>query len=324
MYWMREAFALNEADVFLQKTPIGFDASVWEFYMPLMVGAKLVMARPGGHQDSEYLVRTIMEHGVTVIQVVPTLLRMLVNQSGFGSCADLRLVFCGGEALTKELAAQCLTTLPVTRLCNLYGPAETTIDATFWEATSWTNTPTVPIGKPVANVGAYVLDQWLKPVPLGVVGELYLDGAGLARGYGGQAGLTAERFAPNPFRDEPGTRMYRTGDLVRRLPGGELEFLGRIDGQVKVRGARVELGEVEAVLCAHADVVAAAVTAHEDASGELRLVAYVVTPDQRDSHLFKGAVARPHGSECVCAPGAVAAIAEWKSGSPLAAGAGQI
>jgi amino acid adenylation domain-containing protein len=283
MYWMREAFALNEADVFLQKTPIGFDASVWEFYMPLMVGAKLVMARPGGHQDSGYLVRTIMEHGVTVIQVVPTLLRMLVNQSGFESCKDLRLVFCGGEALTKELAAQCLATLPTTRLCNLYGPAETTIDATSWEATSWTNTATVPIGRPVANAGAYVLDQWLKPSPLGVVGELYLDGAGLARGYEGQAGLTAERFLPNPFRDEPGTRMYRTGDLVRRLPGGELEFLGRIDGQVKVRGSRIELGEVEAALCAHADVVAAAVTGYEDTSGEGRLVAYVVVAEQRES-----------------------------------------
>jgi len=138
----------------------------------------------------------------------------------------------------------------------------------------------VPIGRPVANAGAYVLDHWLKPVPLGVAGELYLDGAGLARGYEGQAGLTAERFTPNPFRDEPGTRMYRTGDLARRLPEGELEFLGRVDGQVKVRGSRVELGEVEAVLCAHADVVAAAVTGHDDISGERHLVAYVVTAER--------------------------------------------
>ncbi|HKV34445.1 MAG TPA: amino acid adenylation domain-containing protein [Pyrinomonadaceae bacterium] len=282
MYWMRDAFALNEADVFLQKTPIGFDASVWEFYMPLMVGAKLVMAQPGGHQDSGYLVRTMMDHNVTVLQVVPTLLRMLVNQSGFDSCRNLRLVFCGGEALTKELAAQCLAALPATRVWNLYGPAETTIDATCWEATSWTNTTTVPIGKPVANAGAYVLDRWLNPVPLGVAGELYLDGAGLARGYEQHAELTAERFVPNPFRDEPGTRMYRTGDLVRRLPEGELEFLGRIDGQVKVRGSRVELGEVEAVLSAHADVIVAAVVAREDISGELRLVAYIVSDAKHD------------------------------------------
>ncbi|HXQ69894.1 MAG TPA: amino acid adenylation domain-containing protein, partial [Pyrinomonadaceae bacterium] len=282
IYWMRDAFALTEADVFLQKTPIGFDASVWEFYMPLMVGAKLAMARPGGHQDSGYLVRTIAEHGVTVLQVVPMLLRMLVNQSGFGSCSDLRLLFCGGEALTNELAAQCLAVLPSTRLCNLYGPAETTIDATYWEATSWTSTTTIPIGKPVANAGAYVLDQWLKPVPLGVAGELYLDGAGLARGYEEHASLTAERFVPNPFR-ESGARMYRTGDLVRRLPEGELEFLGRIDGQVKVRGVRVELGEVEAVLSAHADVVAAAVAGREDPSGERRLVAYIVSEAERDS-----------------------------------------
>ncbi|HEX2269341.1 MAG TPA: amino acid adenylation domain-containing protein, partial [Pyrinomonadaceae bacterium] len=283
MYWMRDAFAFDEADVVLQKTPIGFDASVWEFYLPLMVGAKLVMARPAGHQDSSYLVRTIVEHGVTAIQVVPTLLRMLVHQSGFDSCKELRLLFCGGEALTNELAAQCLATLPSARLCNLYGPAETTIDATYWEATSWTNTPTVPIGKPVANVRAYVLDQWLKPVPAGVAGELYLDGAGLARGYEERADLTAERFVPNPFRHERGSRMYRTGDLVRRLPGGELEFLGRLDGQLKVRGTRVELGEVEAVLCAHADVVAAAVVGREDISGERLLAAYVVSAVQHES-----------------------------------------
>ncbi|HEX5883538.1 MAG TPA: amino acid adenylation domain-containing protein, partial [Pyrinomonadaceae bacterium] len=225
MRWMRDAFAFDATDVFLQKTPIGFDASVWEFYMPLMVGAKLVIARPGGHQDSTYLVRTINEHGVTVLQVVPMLLRMLVNEPGFSSCEALRLLFCGGEALTEELAAQCLGVLPTVRLCNLYGPAETTINATSWEAQSGTNAATVPIGKPVANVGVYVLDQWLKPVPLGVVGELYVDGSGLARGYEERADLTAEQFMPNPFRDEHGSRMYRTGDLARRLPGGEFEYL---------------------------------------------------------------------------------------------------
>jgi len=283
MRWMRDAFAYNDADVFLQKTPFGFDASVWEFYMPLVVGAKLVMARPGGHQDSSYLVRTIAEHRVSVVQLVPTLLRMLVNDRGFSSCTNLRLVFCGGEALPKELAAKCLEQLPAAKLFNLYGPAETTIDATYWEAERWTNTATIPIGKPVANVGAYVLDQWLNPVPVGVVGELYLDGAGLARGYEGRADLTAERFVPNPFRNASGTRMYRTGDLVRRLPGGEIEFLGRFDGQLKVLGSRVELGEVEAVLCAHADVSAAAVAAREDPSGERRLVAYVVIASEREN-----------------------------------------
>ncbi|HZN09361.1 MAG TPA: amino acid adenylation domain-containing protein, partial [Pyrinomonadaceae bacterium] len=282
MYWMRDAFAFDRADVFLQKTPIGFDASVWEFYMPLMVGAKLVIARPGGHQDSSYLVRTIVEHGVTVIQVVPALLRMLAAEAGFSSCKSLKFVFCGGEALSEELAAQCRERLPKARLCNLYGPAETTIDATWSESTGWTNTATVPIGRPVANAGAYVLDQWLKPVPLGVVGELYLDGAGLARGYEQRADLTAERFLPNPFSDETGARMYRTGDLVRRLPGGELEFLGRVDGQIKVRGSRVELGEIEAALCGHAAVIAAAVAGHVDVAGEQRLVAYVVTANQRD------------------------------------------
>jgi amino acid adenylation domain-containing protein len=283
MRWLRDAFALNEADVFLQKTPIGFDASVWEFYVPLLAGAKLVMARPGGHQDSSYLVQTIIEHGVTVIQIVPTLLRMLVEEPGLSACTNLRFVFCGGEALSEELAARCRERLPMARLCNLYGPAETTIDATYWAPDSSSATATVPIGRPVANVRAYVLDQWLRPVPVGVVGELYLDGAGLARGYEGRPDLTAERFVANPFRDERGERMYRTGDLVRRLPGGELEFLERVDRQVKVRGSRVELGEVEVALCAHSCVTAAAVVGRADASGELRLVAYVVTVDKREN-----------------------------------------
>ncbi|HET6975216.1 MAG TPA: amino acid adenylation domain-containing protein [Pyrinomonadaceae bacterium] len=283
MRWMCDAFALNEADVFLQKTPIGFDASVWEFYVPLLAGAKLVMARPGGHQDSSYLVQTIIEYGVTVVQIVPTLLRMLVAEPGLSSCVNLRFVFCGGEALSEELAARCRKRLPGARLCNLYGPAETTIDATYWVSDSSSSTKTVPIGRPVANVRAYVLDQWTRPVPVGVVGELYLDGAGLARGYEGLPDLTAERFVPNPFKDEHGERMYRTGDFVRRLPGGELEFLERVDGQVKVRGSRVELGEVEAALCAHSCVVAAAVVGRVDNSGEQRLVAYVVTVDEREN-----------------------------------------
>ncbi len=143
-----------------------------------MAGAKLVMARPGGHQDSSYLIQTIVEHGVTMIQVVPMLLRMLVEDPRFSSCASLRLLFCGGEALSEELATRCRELLPAARLCNLYGPAETTIDATYWESGGRTAAATVPIGKPIANVGAYVLDHWLKPVPVGVVGELYLDGAG--------------------------------------------------------------------------------------------------------------------------------------------------
>jgi amino acid adenylation domain-containing protein len=283
MRWMRDAFGFDEADVVLQKTPITFDASIWEFYVPLLAGAELVMARPGGHQDSSYLVRTIIEHRVTVVQVVPTLLRMLIEEPGFRSCANLRLVFCGGEALSEELAARCRERLPVTRLCNLYGPAEATIDATYWESHGGSATATVPIGKPIANVGAYVLDPWLRPVPLGVVGELYLGGEGLARGYEGRPDLTAERFVPNPFSDEQGDRMYRTGDLVRRLAEGELEFLGRVDGQLKVRGSRVELGEVEAALCACEIVLTAAVVGRDDRSGERRLVAYVVTRADREN-----------------------------------------
>ncbi len=282
MRWMRDAFEFDAADRVLQKTPVGFDASVWEFYAPLLCGARLVLARPGGQQDSSYLVRAMAEHSVTVLQVVPTLLRMLVSEPDFGRCETLRLLFCGGEALTEELAARCRARLPRARLCNLYGPAEATIDATFREYEGAGGGATVPIGRPVANVTAYVLDDWLCALPEGVAGELYVGGAGLARGYEGRAGLTAERFVPHPYAAEPGERLYRTGDVVRRLADGELEFLGREDGQVKVRGSRVELGEVEAALCGHAWVRAAAVAAREDASGERRLVAYVVTEEGRE------------------------------------------
>ncbi|HEX8559857.1 MAG TPA: amino acid adenylation domain-containing protein [Pyrinomonadaceae bacterium] len=280
MRWMRDWFGFDAADKVLQKTPVGFDASVWEFYAPLAAGARLVLARPGGQQDSSYLARAVIEHGVTVLQVVPTLLRMLIGEPDFGRCESLRLVFCGGEALGEELAARCRSRLPRARLCNLYGPAEATIDATFWEYDGARGAATVPIGRPVANVTAYVLDRRLNVVPEGVAGELYLGGAGLARGYQGRAGLTAERFTPHPYASEPGERLYRTGDAARRLAGGELEFLGREDGQVKVRGSRVELGEIEAALCEHVWVRAAAVTAREDASGELRLAAYVVAEQE--------------------------------------------
>jgi amino acid adenylation domain-containing protein len=282
MLWMRDAFGFDETDRVLQKTPVSFDASVWEFYAPLTAGARLVLARPGGQQDSSYLVRAMIEQGVTVLQVVPTLLRMLVGEPDFERCASLRLLFCGGEALGRELAARCRERLPAAGLYNLYGPAEATIDATFWECDGAGDGASVPIGRPIANVSAYVLDRWLGVVPEGVAGELFVGGAGLARGYQGRAGLTAERFVPHPYAAEPGERLYRTGDVARRLAGGELEFLGREDGQVKVRGSRVELGEVEAALCGHAWVRAAAAAAREDASGERRLVAYVVTDEERE------------------------------------------
>jgi amino acid adenylation domain-containing protein/non-ribosomal peptide synthase protein (TIGR01720 family) len=247
MAWMQQAHPLEARDSVLQKTPFSFDASVWEFYAPLLAGAVLVMAEPRGHQDPEYLVSRVRADSITVLQLVPSQLRMLLSQPGIDQCYSLRRVYCGGEALTRDLVQAFYQSLPWATLYNLYGPTEATIDATFAECSANMESGGAPIGKPIANLQAYVLDEEQQLVPAGLAGELYLGGAGLARGYLHQPRLTAERFVPHPFA-AAGERLYRTGDQARWLPQGDLEFLGRLDHQVKVRGHRVELGEIEAVL----------------------------------------------------------------------------
>ncbi len=275
MLWMQTQFPLTEADRVLQKTPFSFDASVWEFYAPLIAGARLVLARPGDHGDSAYLVRTISEERITILQVVPTLLRMLLDEAGLDGLDCLKRVFCGGEPIPVELAERFFGLLGAD-LHNLYGPSEATIDATFWTCRPGDTGRSVPIGRPVSNMRAYLLDGYLQPVPVGITGELYLAGAGLGRGYLDRAELTAESFVPDPFGEEPGGRMYRTGDLARFRLDGNIEFLGRVDGQVKVRGSRIELGEVEEALRKHPRVREGIVIAGEDEAGDKRLVAYVV------------------------------------------------
>ncbi|HEU4507241.1 MAG TPA: amino acid adenylation domain-containing protein [Pyrinomonadaceae bacterium] len=278
MRWMQERFPLTAEDAVLQKTPFSFDASVWEFYAPLFAGGTLVLAQPGGHQDSAYLVKTIADEGVTVLQVVPTLLQMLVQEPGLEQCKDLKRVFCGGEILTRGLAAQLQARLPRVEVYNLYGPTEAAIDVTCWHCErdaagdEWSG---VPIGRAISNVQLYVLDRALKPVPVGVSGELYIGGAGLARGYYGRAELTAERFVPHPYSSEPGARLYRTGDVARYRSDGALEYVGRVDHQVKVRGHRIELGEIEAALLGTPQVREAVVTVRGDGEAQ-QLVAYVV------------------------------------------------
>jgi amino acid adenylation domain-containing protein len=275
MLWLVNRFSLGAADRVLQKTPFSFDASVWEFYAPLLVGGQLVMARPGGHQDGAYLVRAIAEHQVTILQLVPSLLRMLLDEEGFAKCESLRCVFCGGEALPTELQERFAVTLAA-ELHNLYGPTEASIDVTSW-ACQWAgDRPIALIGRPISNTQIYLLSAQLQPVPIGVPGELHIGGDNLARGYLNRPGLTAERFIPNPFSQEPGARLYKTGDLARYLSDGNLEFLGRIDHQVKVRGFRIELGEIEAVLRRHPAVDESIVMVREDRPGDKRLVAYVV------------------------------------------------
>ncbi|HZG51626.1 MAG TPA: amino acid adenylation domain-containing protein [Pyrinomonadaceae bacterium] len=280
MLWMQSEFPLAAEDRVLQKTPISFDASVWEFYAPLLSGAALALAHPWGHQDTSYLCRVVNEQQVTTLQLVPSLLRVLLEEKAFASCRSLRRVFCGGEALTADLQAAFFATGLDASLHNLYGPTEATIDATFHTAERDAGGGlSVPIGRPVSNTEAYVLDGLLNPVPTGVAGELYLGGDGLARGYLNRPGLTAERFIPHPFARGAGARLYRTGDTVRHLSTGVLEYLGRADAQVKLRGNRVELGEVEALLSAHPSVRAAVAVVREDASGEAALLAYVVSDE---------------------------------------------
>ena len=273
--WMQEAYGLTPADRVLQKTPMSFDVSVWEFFWPLLAGARLVMARPGGHQDPAYLVRTIAAEGITTVHFVPSMLQMFLEEPGLEACSSLARVICSGEALSPDLQERCFDRLGAP-LHNLYGPTEASVDVTFWACVRGWEGGTVPIGRPIANTQIYVLDPHLEPVPAGVAGELYIGGVGLARGYHARPELTAARFIPDPFAAEPGGRLYRTGDLARFLPDGNVEYLGRTDHQVKVRGVRIELGEIEACLRGHPGLREAAVAAVHDAGGDPALVAYVV------------------------------------------------
>ncbi|HEX6184593.1 MAG TPA: amino acid adenylation domain-containing protein, partial [Pyrinomonadaceae bacterium] len=269
---MREAPGVGERDVLLAVTPLSFDIAALELYLPLTVGARVVVADRGESVDGGLLTRALAETGTTVMQATPASWRMLV-ESGWQGDGRLR-AFTGGEALEPQLAARLLER--VGELWNLYGPTETTIWSTATRLAEVSRT--IPLGAPVANTQVYVLDEWMRPVCVGAPGELCIGGDGLARGYLKRPGLTAERFVPDPLSQVPGARLYKTGDLVRFLPDGEIEFLGRLDYQVKIRGFRIELGEVEAALAGQAGVRAAVVLARAEAGGGggQRLVAYVV------------------------------------------------
>jgi amino acid adenylation domain-containing protein len=277
LLWMQEQYRLEPEDVVLQKTPFSFDVSVWEFFWPLMEGAKLVLARPGGHQDPSYLATLIHDQQITTLHFVPSMLAVFLESERNRQCESIRRVVCSGEALPLELAQRCLTSMPWAELHNLYGPTEAAIDVTYWKCVEEDTHASVPIGKPIANMRVYVVDEGMKPVPVGVPGELCLAGVGLAQGYWGRGDLTAERFVPDSLSGRMGERLYRTGDLARWLRDGNVEYLGRLDQQVKVRGFRIELGEIETALQEHEGVRQAVVTAREDETGDKRLVAYVVT-----------------------------------------------
>ncbi len=275
MQWMQRRFPLGADDRVLQKTPFSFDASVWEFYAPLLAGATLVVAGPDAHRDPAELARAVQDGGITVLQLVPSLLRALLDSGDLASPNPLVRLFCGGEALPAELAARAREAFGV-EVVNLYGPTEACIDATSHVHAADEAGATVPIGRPVDNVRAWILDRAGAHAPLAAPGELYLGGAQLARGYLGRPALTAERFVPDAFSGEPGARLYRTGDRARWRADGTLEYRGRLDEQVKVRGVRIEPAEIEAVLRTHPAVAACAVAAREDVPGQPRLAAYVV------------------------------------------------
>jgi amino acid adenylation domain-containing protein len=271
LLWMQEAYGLGPHDRVLQKTPFSFDVSVWEFFWPLMSGARLVMAEPGGHRDPAYLGDVIDREGITTLHFVPSMLQPFVDGLEPGRCRSLRRVFCSGEALPVEFQRRFFDRSGA-QLHNLYGPTEASVDVTFWECDRESSSTVVPIGRPVANTRVHVLDRRMRPVPAGVPGRLFLGGVQLARGYLHQPALTAERFVPDPFS---GGRLYDTGDVARFRTDGTLEYLGRTDQQIKLRGFRIELGEIEAALRRHAAVRDAAVVLRED-GGERRLAAYVV------------------------------------------------
>src|SRR5688572_18734500 len=276
MAWMQGRFPLTAADRVLQKTPFSFDASVWEFYAPLLAGARLVLAAPGGHQDPAYLVQLIVEQEVTTLQLVPLLLEALLEEPGIAECGSLKRVFCGGEPLTVKLMTQFFEQLAA-ELINLYGPTEATIDTTYWQCEVAAGRRSIPIGVPVSNTQAYVLDEWQRVVPIGVGGELYLGGESLARGYWQRAELTAERFVPHLYSASAGARLYRTGDMVRWNEAGELEYFGRNDQQVKIRGHRIETGEIETALLERAEVGRAVVLVREEAGRGKQLAAFVMS-----------------------------------------------
>ncbi|MFG3708201.1 amino acid adenylation domain-containing protein [Micromonospora sp. NPDC047670] len=281
--WMQKTYRLGADDAVLQKTPASFDVSVWEFFWPLREGARLVLARPGGHKDAGYLRDLLVAEAVTTAHFVPSMLTVFLAEEGVEAATALRRVICSGEELPLASAVDFTTRLPWCGLHNLYGPTEAAIDVSSWhcDPALLAGLTSVPIGAPIANLRLHVLDERGEECPVGVAGELHIGGIGLARGYHRRPALTAERFVPDPFSGEPGARLYRTGDLARwrTAPGGTggvIEFLGRIDHQVKLRGLRIELGEIESALREQPEVAEAAVIVREDSPGDKRLTAYVV------------------------------------------------
>ncbi|ABA23460.1 Amino acid adenylation [Trichormus variabilis ATCC 29413] len=274
LLWMQEAYQIDSTDSILQKTPFSFDVSVWEFFWTLLTGARLVIAKPGGHKDSAYLIDLITQEQITTLHFVPSMLQVFLQNRHVSKCSSLKRVICSGEALSIDLQNRFFQHLQC-ELHNLYGPTEAAIDVTFWQCRKDSNLKSVPIGRPIANTQIYILDADLQPVNIGVTGEIYIGGVGVARGYLNKEELTKEKFIINPFPNSEFKRLYKTGDLARYLPDGNIEYLGRTDYQVKIRGYRIEIGEIENVLSSHPQVREAVVIARDDNAQEKQIIAYI-------------------------------------------------
>jgi amino acid adenylation domain-containing protein/thioester reductase-like protein len=275
LLWMQDEYRLHD-DRVLQKTPSSFDVSTWEFFWPLLAGAELVVAPPGAHRDSTWLARIIQAEEITTIHFVPSMLKVFLADPAARDCRSLRRVFCSGEALGFDVQNNFHSLLGA-ELHNLYGPTEAAVDVTYWDCSRNYRGSIVPIGRPIANIQMYVLDPVTQqPLPIGIPGELYIGGTGVGRGYLNREQLTAEKFVPDPFSSNAAARLYRTGDLARFDKDGIIEFLGRIDRQVKLRGFRIELCEIEQELRKSGEIRDAAVILRENSAGDARLVAYIV------------------------------------------------
>ncbi|MGH7594233.1 MAG: amino acid adenylation domain-containing protein, partial [Gemmatimonadales bacterium] len=314
--WIRSLQTLGAGDTILQKTPATFDPSGLEIYLALTTGARLLLARPGGEHDLEYVLGVMQRQRVTMVVFIPSALAASVNLTGFAeACAALRLIICGGEVLSAELANQTKVAAPEARMFNLYGPTEATIAATVWEVVGDQSSGPLPIGHPIPDVRAFVFDRHGEPVPIGVPGELCLAGVQTAIGYFNRSDLTAEKFQPDLSGHSSAGLMYQTGDRVRWRRDGALDFLGRFDSQVKLRGYRIEPDEIAAIIATHDAVREAVVMVREDSPGHQRLVAYVTVAEgqQPPSVIELRDVAR-RALPAYMVPSAVMILAEFPLG----------
>jgi amino acid adenylation domain-containing protein len=273
LHWMQTTFPLTGNDRILQKHSFSFDVSVWELFGPLLAGAQLILAKPKGHLDTDYLVQVIAQHQITFIDLMPSMLQILLEDRRFQNCSSLKRVTCGSEAIPTELPQRFFELMDA-ELYNIYGPTEATIGSTYWNCARYSEYQNVPIGRPIANTQIYILDSHLQPVPVGIPGEIYIGGTCLALGYLNRPELTQEKFIDNPFCNSKvksqKSKLYKTGDLAKYLLDGNIEFIGRVDDQVKLRGFRIELGEIETALRQYPYIQEAVVILRDDLQERLQ------------------------------------------------------